>query len=108
MSSHIDEQALQTAARDMLKLRDRNEALRQRLEQMYKDITTALDTPAGHQVEFTGKDVLLEPIENMGLVLKHVSDTLNMIIGAEGASRGVYYDKLFDEYEELERILKSK
>ena len=41
MSIHIDEQALQTAARDMLKLRDRNEALRQRLEQMYKDITTA-------------------------------------------------------------------
>jgi len=108
MAIHIDEQALQTAASDMMKLKERNESLRVRLEQMYKGITTALNTPSGEAVEITGRDVLLEPIEQMGLVLEHVSNTLNMIIGAAGQSRGVYYDKLFEEYEELEQLLKNK
>jgi hypothetical protein len=79
---------------------------------MYKNLTTALDTPAGHAVEWTGKDVLLEPIDDMGKVIEHVSDTLNIIIGQDGRSesepKGTYYDKLFDEYEELDRTLKSK
>lgn len=108
MAVHIDEQALQTAAADMMKLKERNEALRSRLEELFKGLTTALDTPSGEAVEITGRDILLEPIEQMGLVLEHVSNTLNIIIGAGGESKGVYYDKLFEEYEELEQLLKSK
>jgi len=37
-----------------------------------------------------------------------MSKTLNTIIGAGGEARGTYYDKLFDEYEELDRIIKNK
>lgn len=112
MSIHIDDQALKTAASDMLELRTRNKILKDKIAQMYQDLTSALDTPAGHAVKWTGKDVLLKPLEDMEKVLEHVSDTLNIIIGQDtgqgGEPRGTYYDKLFDEYEELDRILKTK
>lgn len=112
MSIHIDDQALKIAASDMLALRTRNKNLKDKLAQMYQDLTSALDTPAGHAVEWTGKDVLLKPLEDMEKVLEHVSDTLNVIIGQDtrqgGEPRGTYYDKLFDEYEELDRILRTK
>ena len=44
--------------------------------------------------------------------MEHMSDTLNVIIGQDtrqgGEPRGTYYDKLFDEYEELDQILRTK
>ncbi len=48
MAVHIDDQALKDAARDMLALRQRNQRLKEKLEKMFQDLTTALDTPAGH------------------------------------------------------------
>lgn len=108
MAVHIDDQALYNAARDMSLLKDRNDRLKTKLETMFKNLTEALDTPAGHAIEWTGKDVLLQPIEDMGKVIKHMSDTLNIIIGKGDEDKGVYYDKLFDEYDELDRILKNK
>lgn len=112
MGIHIDDQALKTAASDMYALRVRNQKLKEKLEKMYHNLTTALNTPAGHAVEWTGRDILLEPIEDMGKVLEHMSDTLNIIIGQDsrngGEEKGTFYDKLFKEYEELDRILRSK
>lgn len=108
MGIHLDDQAFITAANDMAKLKERNKKLKTKLETMYKNLTTALDTPAGHAIEFTGRDVLLEPIEDMGKVLEHMSKTLNIIIGAGGEKTGRYYDKLFTDYEELDRIIKNK
>lgn len=55
MSIHIDDQALKTAASDMLALKTRNKNLKDKLAKMYQDLTTALDTPAGHAVEWTGR-----------------------------------------------------
>ena len=107
MAIHLNDQAFRTAASDMAQLQMRNQKLRDKLEAMYKNLTTALDTPAGHEMEFAVHDVLLEPIDNMSKVINHMSVTLNTIIGNAGSS-GVYYDKLFDEYEELDRILKNK
>lgn len=108
MAVHIDDAALKKAAEDMLALKDRNEKLKEKLEQMFQSLTEALDTPAGHAVQWTGKDVLIQPISDMGKVIKHMSDTLNILIGQGGEARGTYYDKLFDEYEELDRILRNK
>jgi len=71
MAVHIDDQALKDAARDMLALRQRNQRLKEKLEKMFQDLTTALDTPAGHAVQWTGKDVLIQPIDDMGKVLEH-------------------------------------
>lgn len=112
MGIHLNDQAFHTAANDMMRLKERNQKLREKLENMYKNLTTALDTPAGHALELTGRDVLLEPIDDMNKVIGHMSDTLNIIIGQSssksGGSKGTYYDKLFDEYNELDRILKNK
>lgn len=108
MGIHLDEQAFITAAEDMAKLKERNQRLRYKLEMMYKNLTKALNTPAGHAIEFTGRNVLLEPIDDMNKVIDHMSRTLNMIIGASGESSGKYYDKLFTDYDELDRIIKNK
>lgn len=112
MGIYIDDQALTIAANDMMELRRRNQRLKEKLKNMYHDLTSALDTPAGHAVEWTGKEVLLEPIDDMGKILEHMSDTLNVIIGQGakqgGEAGGTYYDKLFNEYDELERILRNK
>lgn len=108
MGVRIDDQALRTAAADMLALQQRNQRLRDKLEQMFKNLTDALDTPAGHAIQWTGQDVLVKPIDDMGKVIKFMSDTLNTIIGQGEDGGGTYYDKLFDEYYELDRILKSK
>lgn len=107
MGIHLNDQAFIQAAKDMADLKDRNENLKAKLEQMYENLVTALDTPAGHELNLTGRDILLEPIENMSKVIKHMSDTLDTIIGNSG-SRGQYYDKLFEEYEELDKILRHK
>lgn len=107
MGIRLNDQAFINAANDMAALKERNQRLRDKLEQMYKNLTTALDTPAGHALGLTGRNVLVEPIDNMNKVIAHMSKTLNIIIGQSG-SNGKYYDKLFDEYEELDRILKNK
>ena len=56
MSIHIDDQALKTAASDMLALKTRNKNLKDKLAKMYQDLTTALDTPAGHAVEWRSEE----------------------------------------------------
>lgn len=108
MAVYLNDQAFKTAANDMRNLKLRNESLRVKLQGMYKDLTTALDTPAGHALELTGQDVLLEPIDNMSKVIGLASNILNTIIGSGGEARGIFYDKLFTEYEELDSILKNK
>ena len=107
MAIHLNDQAFRTAAAEMAQLQKRNRRLREKLENMYKNLTTALNTPAGHEMEFAVRDVLLEPIDNRSKVIQHMSNTLDTIIGNVNGS-GVYYDKLFDEYDELDRILKNK
>jgi len=51
----LDDMAFHTASAEMKALKERTEALRTKLEEMYKDLTTALDTPAGRQVKITRK-----------------------------------------------------
>ena len=43
----------------------------------------------------------------MSKVIDFTSKTLDLIIGQNGV-QGRYYDKLFDEYEELDSIKKKK
>ncbi len=108
MAIEINEEALKQAADDMQALRERNDQLKTKLENMYNDLLTALDTPAGNELKICGLDVIIGPIEDMGLVIDHVSTTLNKIIGQGGEPTGTYYDKLFDDYEELDHILRNK
>ncbi len=91
----LDDVAFQTASDSMAELKTRTEALKARMETMYHNLTTALDTPAGKAVEITAKDVLIEPVDNMWKVIEHVSTTLSEIKGS-----GRYKD-VFVKYEEL-------
>ena len=96
----LDDSAFSTASQDMKDLADRTEKLKTRLKQMYKDLTAALDTPAGRQLELTAEDVLIKPIEDLLLVVRHTSDTLTEIIGTG------YYKSVFIKYEELSQSIK--
>ena len=97
----LNDSAFTTASSEMNALKTRAEKLKTKLEGMYKDLTTALDTPAGKQVESTAKDVLIKPIDDMLLVIKHISDTLAQIIGTG------YYKDVFIKFEELNQSIKS-
>lgn len=91
----LDESAFTTASQDMATLKRDAEALKTKLEKMYENLTGALDTTAGDEIKVTAKDVLLQPIEDMSIVIQHISDTLNTIIGSG------YYKDIFVKYEEL-------
>ncbi|ABN53190.1 MAG TPA: hypothetical protein DEF39_08035 [Hungateiclostridium thermocellum] len=96
----LDDMAFHTASAEMKALKERTEALRTKLEEMYKDLTTALDTPAGRQVKITAEEVLLKPIDDFLLVIQHVSDTLAEIIGTG------YYKDIFIKFEQLNESIK--
>lgn len=91
----LDDTAFKTASDDMASLKQQAANLKTRLEKMYEDVTSALDTSAGDEIQFTAKNVLLQPIEDMSAVIQHISDTLNTIIGTG------YYKDIFVKFEEL-------
>lgn len=91
----LDDAAFSTAASEMATLKTRTEALKTKLEEMYTELATALDTPAGKQVEITAGKVLIKPIEDLLLVIQHISDTLTEIIGTG------HYKDIFIKFEQL-------
>lgn len=95
----LDDAAFKTASEAMADLKTRAEALKEKLKRMYQDLSTALDTPAGKQVEFTAEEVLIEPIDKLLLVIEHISATLTEIIGTG------YYKDVFIKYEQLNQSI---
>jgi hypothetical protein len=79
----------------MKALKARTEALKTKLKGMYKELATALDTPAGKAVETTAEKVLIKPIDDLLVVIQHISDTLEDIIGT-GRYKDVFVG--FDEF----------
>ena len=96
----LDDTAFNTASDTMSALKTRTEVLKAKLEKMYQDLTTALDTPAGKQVEITAGKVLIEPIDKLLLVIKHISTTLTEIIGTG------HYKDVFIKFEQLNQSVK--
>ena len=88
----IDEEKFNAAAADMM-------ALKNKLKTMYDSLASAMNTEAGKEAQLEAKKVLLEPVENMSLVVGHISETLNMIIG------NGYYKDVFTGFEELSHLL---
>lgn len=95
----LDDNAFDTASAEMLALKKRADKLKLELEKMYDDLTTALDTPAGKKIQVTAKDVLIEPIKDLILVIQHISETLATIIGTG------YYKDVFVSFEQLNQSL---
>ena len=84
----LSSEAFKTAANEMSALKTRAETLKTTLEQMYNDLTTALDTPAGKEIEIEEKDV-----QNKPKTLDDIKDT-------------AYYLGVFDKYEQLMQNIK--
>ena len=93
-------EAFRTAANEMSALKTRAETLKTTLEQMYKDLTTALDTPAGKEIEIEAKDVLIKPIDDLILVIDQMSKTLDDINDTK------YYKGVSDKYAKLMQNIK--
>lgn len=91
----LDDNAFNNASREMAILKTRAEALKEKLEKMYQDLSTALDTPCGKEVELTAEKVLIAPINSLLAVIDHISDTLTEIIGTG------YYKDVFVKFEQL-------
>ena len=87
----LDETKFNNASRDMKVLKKRTNELKTKLE--------AMDTPAGKEVQLEAKKTLLKPVENMALVVGHISDTLELVIGNN------YYKDVFDGFDELKNLL---
>ena len=64
-----------------------------------KNLVSALDTEAGEALEIEAKKTLLKPVENMALVIGHISDSLNLING------GGYYKDVFEGFDNLKNII---
>lgn len=94
----LDDVAFNTASSSMKALKIRTEQLKTRLENMYNSLVGAMQTPAGEEVKIVSKDVLIEPIENLLLVIEHISETLTEIIGTG------YYKDVFIKFETLNNI----
>lgn len=94
----IDEEKFNDAASKMENLKTRINDLKIKLDGMYNDLAGAMDTPAGKEAELEAKKVLMKPVENMALVVGHISDTLNLVIG-----KG-YYKDVFTGFEELSNL----
>lgn len=95
----LNDTAFHNASKDMAALKARTEALKEKLEKMYQDLTTALDTPAGRQIQITAGEVLIEPVDKLLLVIEHISETLTEIIGTN------YYNDVFIKFEQLNQSI---
>ena len=95
----IDEEKFNSAAKRMNDLKTRTNTLKDTLSAMYDEVVGAMNTPAGKELQLEAKNVLLKPVEDMSLVVGHISDTLNTIIGSG------YYKDVFTGFEELSNLL---
>ena len=91
----LDDSAVKTASADMKALKTKTEELKEKMKQMYKDLKSAMDTPSGAAVDTTAESVLIKPIDDMLLVIDHISSTLTEIIGTG------HYKDVFIKFEEL-------
>lgn len=91
----LDDNAFKTASADMKALKTRTEELKTELIDMYKLLKNAMQTPAGAAADLVTMTLLITPINDMALVIDHISATLTEISGSG------YYKKVFDKFEEL-------
>lgn len=96
----LDDSAFNTASAEMKQLKTDTENLKTKMQKMYEDLQNAMDTPSGDAVELVSSKVLLEPIDNLLLVVDHISSTLTQIIGTG------YYKDVFVKFEELNSSIK--
>lgn len=56
----VDEEKFNEAAQQMEDLKKRTNALKEKLSGMYDELASAMDTPAGKEIQLEAKNVLLK------------------------------------------------
>lgn len=97
----LDDIGFDNASAEMKQLKTRTVELKNRLHTMYQEMTEALKTYAGDELNLTGEKVIIKPIDDLIIVIDHISATLDQII-ATG-----YYKDVFIKYEQLNQNINS-
>lgn len=92
----INDEAFDNAEQKLSELMGRADTLKENMQTLYDGFANALKSETGIELRMTGQDVVIKPIENLGLVLKQVHDTLDLIKG-DG-----YYHEIFKDFEALQ------
>ena len=95
----LNDENFMKASTDMNNLKTRTQTFKKDLENLYNALQQSLNCLTGKEVELQAKNVLLKPVDNMELVVGHISSTLQLVIG------GNYYKDVFDGFDELKNIL---
>jgi len=82
----IDESAFETASCEMIALKVRAEVLKEKLQKMYNELKAIQGVPIGKQLEGD----LIKPVDNLLLVIGHISATLDNVVEAG------HYKDIFD------------
>lgn len=98
---NLEDNAFNTASQEMSALLVRAQNLKTELQSIYQDVVSALDTPTGMQLQLLTDKVLIQPIDDLILVIQQMSSTLNIIIEKP------YYKTVFDNHSELIEKIKN-
>ena len=91
----IDDQAFETAVKDLSTLYDDVENLKTEFNKLFKDLSDALQCEAGDELKKAGNDVVIKPLDNFKLVINQVKETLDLVKGTG------YYKSIFNEFNAL-------
>ncbi|WP_024856247.1 hypothetical protein [Ruminococcus albus] len=108
----INDDAFDTAISDLQKLWHSADDLKGEFEQLFKDFAEALQCETGDELTVASQDVILEPIDNLKIVIQQVYNTLQIVINeplttCDGQPITVsddgdgYYKKIFDDFNTL-------
>ncbi|EXM40321.1 MAG: hypothetical protein E7494_11655 [Ruminococcus albus] len=108
----INDDAFDTAIEALKNLWHSADDLRGEFEQLFKDFAEALQCETGEELTVAGQDVILEPIDNLKIVIQQVYNTLQIVINkplttCDGQKINVtddgdgYYKRIFDDFNTL-------
>ena len=95
----LDQEAFDAAIRDFSELSTKLDSLNNDVEQMLGTVKKGFDTPSGRQLVNLCETRLRQPLDAQKTVLQVISQTL--------ASAKTSYQTAFNEYEELQQLIKN-
>lgn len=96
----INDGAFILATQNVEALQTRIETFKETLENLYDKMVSSLDTPAGVAFDTISKDVIMEPILNMEIIVGRISELIDTIRDED------YYRDVFIKFEELNDSIK--
>lgn len=95
----IDQDAFQNASDRLAQLSENALSLKTQIETELDELMKGFDTTAGWKFKSACEGHLLKPIQNLSIVIMHISQNL------QSAQRG--YDSVFREYEQLNNAIRN-